>query len=40
MVADKLATTVFTEVILCAVAFFLVSGNVGGMAMGTLDFYG
>jgi hypothetical protein len=40
LVADKLASAVFTEVILFALAFFPVSGYVGGMAMGALDFYG
>jgi hypothetical protein len=40
MVADELATAVFTEVILFVVAFFPVLGYVGTMAMGAIDIYG
>jgi hypothetical protein len=40
MVADKLTTAIFAEVILFTVAFFPVPGYVGVMAMGTLDSYG
>jgi hypothetical protein len=40
IIADKLPTTLATAVILFAVAFFSVSGYVGIMAMGALDFYG
>jgi hypothetical protein len=40
LVADELASAVFTEVILFAVAFFPVPGYVRTMAMGARDFYG
>jgi hypothetical protein len=40
MVADELASTVFTAVILFVIAFFPVSGYSGAVAMGALDFYG
>jgi hypothetical protein len=40
MAADKPASAVFTAVILFAAAFFSVSGYVGTVAMGALDFYG
>jgi hypothetical protein len=40
MIADELATAVFTEVILFVVVFFPVSGYVGALAMGAIDVYG
>jgi hypothetical protein len=40
MAVDELADTVFTEVILFAIAFFPFRGYVGAPAMGVLDFYG
>jgi hypothetical protein len=40
VVAYKLAAAVFAPVILLVVVFFPVSGYVGTMAMGALDFYG
>jgi hypothetical protein len=40
MVSDELTTALGTPVILFAVVFFPVSGYVGTMAMGALDFYG
>jgi hypothetical protein len=39
MVTDELMSTVFTAVILFAVAFFLISGYVRTMAMGAIDAY-
>jgi hypothetical protein len=39
-IADEPTTALGTEVILFAVAFFPVSGNVMTMAMGALDFSG
>jgi hypothetical protein len=40
MLADELASAVFTEVILFTVAFLPVPGYVRTMAMGACDFYG
>jgi hypothetical protein len=40
MAADELTTALGTPVILFAVVFFPVSGYVGAMAMGALNFYG
>jgi hypothetical protein len=40
IIANKLPSTLAVAVILFAVAFFPVSGYVGIIAMGALDFYG
>jgi hypothetical protein len=40
MAADELTSTLGTEEILFAVAFFPISGYSGTMAMGALDIYG
>jgi hypothetical protein len=40
VVADELASAIFAEVILFAVAFFPVSGYVVALATGARDFYG
>jgi hypothetical protein len=40
IITNKLPSALAAPVILFAVAFFPVSGYVGAMAMGALDFYG
>jgi hypothetical protein len=40
IIADKLPSALGTAVILFAIVFFPVSGYLGAMAMGALEFYG